>query len=134
MADLHGFKTLNDSMGHAVGDLCLQQVATALSEQIRPRDSRFLFRLGGDEFALALPVPESAHPDMGARLEDSVSRLMVETYPTVDLHLDLGEAEVPREAANLQTALRLADARMYEAKRARRSVLESGLNSGPNAD
>ncbi len=134
VADLHGFKTLNDSVGHAVGDLCLQQVATALSEQIRPRDSRFLFRLGGDEFALALPVPESAHPDLGSRLEDAVSWLAMEAYPTVDLHLDLGEAEVPREAADLQEALKLADGRMYEAKRARRTVLDSGLNSGPNAD
>lgn len=121
VADLHGFKTLNDSVGHAVGDLCLQQVATALSEQIRPRDSRFLFRLGGDEFALALPVPESAHPDLGSRLQDAVARLAADAYPTVDLHLDLGEAEVPGEAADLQEALKLADERMYEAKRRRRA-------------
>lgn len=120
VADLHGFKTLNDSVGHAVGDLCLQQVATALSEQIRPRDSRFLFRLGGDEFALALPVPESVQPGLGTRLQNAVARLAAEAYPTLDLHLDLGEAEVPREAGDLQEALKLADARMYEAKRARR--------------
>ena len=121
LGDLHGFKTLNDSMGHAVGDLCLRQVATTLTEQIRPRDARFLFRLGGDEFALALPVSNDAHPDLATRLQEAVARLAAEHYPSVDLHLDLGEAEVPREASTLQEALQLADARMYEAKRARRA-------------
>lgn len=120
VGDLHGFKTLNDSMGHAVGDLCLRQVAEALLNELRPIDARFLFRLGGDEFLLALPLPQGESPDLGRRLQDAVTRLAATSYPAVDLHLDLGEAKAPEEAAAFQEALQLADARMYEAKKARR--------------
>ncbi|HVS00721.1 MAG TPA: sensor domain-containing diguanylate cyclase [Thermoanaerobaculia bacterium] len=121
VGDLHGFKTLNDSLGHAVGDLCLRQVADALRAQLRPQDTRLLFRTGGDEVVLALPAPPSAHPGLTARLQDAVSRLARSEYPAAALHLDLGEAAVPDEAADLPAALRLADARMYEAKRVRKS-------------
>jgi diguanylate cyclase (GGDEF)-like protein len=122
VGDLHGFKALNDSLGHAVGDLCLRQVADILLSQLRPADARFLFRLGGDEFALVLPLPEGgAWPDLTHRLQDAVGRLAEAAYPKVDLHLDLGQAEVPGETASLQEALRLADERMYAAKRGRRA-------------
>jgi len=56
VADLHGFKTLNDSMGHAVGDLCLRQVAEVLLSQLRPADARFLCGAAALEFALVLPL------------------------------------------------------------------------------
>lgn len=120
LGDLHGFKALNDSMGHAVGDLCLRQVADALRGQLRSHDARHLFRLGGDEFALVLPRPEGGFPDLTARLCNAVTRV-AEEYPGLGLHLDLGEAAVPDEAPGLPEALHLADARMYEAKRARRA-------------
>lgn len=122
VGDLHGFKTLNDTMGHAVGDLFLRHVAEALLGQLRPLDARFLFRLGGDEFALALPDPDGRHPELGDRLREAVARVASEDYPAVDLHLDLGEARVPEEAEDLAGALKLADSRMYEAKRARRGA------------
>lgn len=121
VGDLHGFKTLNDSMGHAVGDLCLRQVADALRGQLRARDARHLFRTGGDEITLILPTGAGTPDDLGGRLQEAVARLAEAEYPAVDLHLDLGEVEVPAEAPDLATALRLADARMYEAKRARRA-------------
>jgi diguanylate cyclase (GGDEF)-like protein len=121
VGDLHGFKILNDSLGHSVGDLCLRQVAEAMLGQLRPVDARFLFRIGGDEFVLTLPLPQGEHPGLGRRLEEAVARLAVVNYPAVDLHLDLGEAAVPDDAATLADALKLADARMYEAKRARRA-------------
>ncbi|HEV2845310.1 MAG TPA: sensor domain-containing diguanylate cyclase, partial [Thermoanaerobaculia bacterium] len=117
VGDLHGFKTLNDTMGHAVGDLFLRHAADALLGQLRPLDARFLFRLGGDEFALALPDPDGRHPGLGDRLREAVARVATEDYPVVDLHLDLGEATVPEEAVDLAQALKLADLRMYEAKR-----------------
>lgn len=120
VGDLHGFKTLNDTMGHAVGDLFLRQVAEALLGQLRPLDARFLFRLGGDEFALTLPDPDDRHPDLTDRMRDAVARVAMAGYPAVDLHLDLGEARVPEEVLDIDEALKLADSRMYEAKRARR--------------
>ena len=89
--------------------------------QLRPVDARFLFRVGGDEFVLTLPLPQGEHPGLGRRLEEAVARLAAGSYPAVELHLDLGEAAVPDDAATLAEALKLADARMYEAKRARRA-------------
>ena len=52
--DLDNFKSINDTLGHAVGDLCLQQVALAAKKALR-RDGDLVARLGGDEFAIVLP-------------------------------------------------------------------------------
>ena len=59
IADLDGFKQVNDRLGHATGDECLQAVAQALTSHARAEDQ--CFRWGGDEFAVVLPgadVPE----------------------------------------------------------------------------
>lgn len=119
VGDLHGFKGLNDSMGHAVGDACLRQVADALRSQLRPRDFPYLFRTGGDEFTFVLC---GAPADLAARLQRAVATTAEADYRDLGLHLDVGEAAVPDEAPDLPSALRLADARMYETKRARRAA------------
>jgi diguanylate cyclase (GGDEF)-like protein len=119
VGDLHGFKGLNDSMGHAVGDACLREVAEALRSQLRPRDFPYLFRTGGDEFTLVLC---GAPADLGARLQRAVALTAEADFRDMDLHLDVGEAAVPDETPDLSAALRLADTRMYETKRARRAA------------
>jgi diguanylate cyclase (GGDEF)-like protein len=53
LADLDGFKAINDRSGHLVGDACLRDVADALRDQMRPYDA--CFRWGGDEFAVLMP-------------------------------------------------------------------------------
>ena len=116
----NGRSRATGSWAVATGATCLRQVSEALLSELRPVDARFLFRLGGDEFALALPLPGGESPDLGKRLQDAVARLAAASYPVVDLHLDLGEAKAPEEAATFQEALQLADSRMYEAKRGRR--------------
>ena len=63
--NLDGFRTINDTLGHAVGDLCLQQVALAAKKALR-RDGDLVARLGGDEFAIVLP----GTPAVGAGVSD----------------------------------------------------------------
>jgi GGDEF domain-containing protein len=69
IADLAGFKSVNDRFGHIEGDRCLRRVADALRETVRGPDA--CFRWGGDEFALVLPSTDRANAD---RVAERVSR------------------------------------------------------------
>jgi diguanylate cyclase (GGDEF)-like protein len=57
IADIEGFKAINDNYGHLEGDRCLREVGTVLASTVRPSDS--CFRWGGDEFALVLPSTDA---------------------------------------------------------------------------
>ncbi len=73
VADIHRFKTINDSFGHIVGDRCLQEVAATLSDSTRRVDRTY--RWGGDEFAVLLP--SATHEDaeaLAARVGEAVER------------------------------------------------------------
>jgi diguanylate cyclase (GGDEF)-like protein len=72
VADLDGFKHINDAFGHVKGDECLRQAAEALAEEVRRPDT--CFRWGGDEFALILPDTDRAGAELLAeRLSAAVS-------------------------------------------------------------
>lgn len=118
MADLAHFKRLNDTMGHAVGDICLRAVAQTLLREMRPADEAGVFRYGGDEFVIVLPEPGAGGADVGPRLTVAVGDA-IQDYLGLGLRLDVGEAHVPAEAPTLGEGLALADARMYGVKRSR---------------
>jgi diguanylate cyclase (GGDEF)-like protein len=61
MADLDGFKAINDEHGHLAGDECLRDVAEALRDELRQHDA--CFRWGGDEFALLMPATTRTEAD-----------------------------------------------------------------------
>jgi diguanylate cyclase (GGDEF)-like protein len=107
LCDLDGFKELNDRDGHAAGDEALQQFGRTLQEGLRKGDEAF--RIGGDEFALLLV--EASEPD--AR---EVVRRISERGGAVGA--SFGVASCPEHARDAQTLFRLADAALYEAKRA----------------
>lgn len=114
--DLDKFKPVNDSYGHAVGDVLLQQVATRLCGTLRASDT--LARLGGDEFVVLLPRVSGAC-DARKVAEDILRELqrpfMTEGF-SVSISASLGVAVFPDCADDTDTLLRCADAAMYQAK------------------
>jgi diguanylate cyclase (GGDEF)-like protein len=114
--DLDKFKPVNDSYGHAVGDVLLQQVATRLRTTLRASDT--LARLGGDEFVVLLPRVSGAG-DAKKVAEDILRELnrpfMTEGF-TVHISASLGVAVYPDGALDADSLLRCADTAMYEAK------------------
>jgi diguanylate cyclase (GGDEF)-like protein len=114
--DLDTFKPVNDSYGHAVGDVLLQQVATRLRTTLRASDT--LARLGGDEFVVLLPRVSGAG-DAKKVAEDILRELnrpfMTEGF-TVHISASLGVAVYPDGALDADSLLRCADTAMYEAK------------------
>ncbi|MBJ7332632.1 MAG: GGDEF domain-containing protein [Solirubrobacteraceae bacterium] len=112
VADLDGFKTVNDTYGHDAGDDVLRAVATTLHDAIRAGD--LLYRLGGDEFLVVLPVtPTSEAVALAERL-----RAMVEAEPPAGhgITLSLGVAGVVHERVALEDLITRADRALYVAK------------------
>ncbi|MEX6504435.1 EAL domain-containing protein [Pseudomonas zhanjiangensis] len=83
--DLDGFKPINDSLGHEVGDKILIQVAQRLSQQVRPGDT--VARLGGDEFIVILP--DLAHEEDVVLVADRIIDSIATPYgvDNVELHI-----------------------------------------------
>ena len=74
------FKTLNDSLGHLVGDEALARVATEIEATMRTSDAPA--RLGGEEFAIALPMTDAAGAELSAnRLRERIGEIVVGEPP-----------------------------------------------------
>jgi diguanylate cyclase (GGDEF)-like protein len=136
--DLDKFKPVNDSYGHAVGDVLLQQVATRLGATLRASDT--LARLGGDEFVVLLP--RVAGSDDARKVAEDILRELIRPFMTeaFTLHISasLGVAVYPDCGQDADTLLRCADGAMYEAKlRGRGCVAVCGMAgqapAGPQA-
>ncbi len=121
MADLAGFKRVNDSLGHAKGDEVLQSIAAVLKAAVRESD--WLVRYGGDEFLIVLPETASPVDIVLARLQTAVADWTREHLPAIRLSLDVGRATwTPGCERSVTDLVRAADASMYEAKRASASA------------
>ena len=117
--DLDGFKRINDSLGHEVGDRALSWVSEQLEQCARPGD--VLGRIGGDEFTLLLNVTEAQEAAQIARqLIDMIAVRQQIQGLDVSLGVSIGIALSPGCGTSLETLMRAADAAMYEAKRAGR--------------
>ncbi|MDD2885112.1 MAG: EAL domain-containing protein [Dechloromonas sp.] len=114
--DLDHFKTINDSLGHQVGDLLLAQVAQRMSYVLRATDT--LARLGGDEFLLLVPSIE-AHADL-VRIAEKLIEVLVQPIPVQShaLHItpSIGICCFPEHGEDGATLMRNADTAMYHAK------------------
>ena len=118
--DMDGFKEVNDTLGHHVGDLLLQQVALRLESLLRSSDT--MARLGGDEFAI-LPAGGTGS-EGGARTAKNILAALERPFAIDDRSINtstsIGIAVYPDHGQDAQTLLRHADVAMYIAKRARR--------------
>jgi diguanylate cyclase (GGDEF)-like protein len=126
--DLDNFKRVNDTLGHAVGDELLCQVAARLRSSLRTDDtvddstgsrSSHIARLGGDEFIVILPNIRSADDAAGvaARLIAELQAPMRLALHTLVVTPSIGVALFPADGVEVDTLLRNADLAMYFAKR-----------------
>ena len=119
--DLDGFKNVNDTYGHAVGDLLLREVASRLQKCIRSSDS--VGRLGGDEFGIVLEgarLPAEA-AQIGERIVAAMAEPIVVEGHRLTVAASIGIAIYPDDGTDAATLLRNADAAMYAAKQAGRN-------------
>lgn len=121
MLDLDGFKAVNDSFGHKIGDDMLREVGKVIREQLRDYD--FLARYGGDEFVALLPEtgPEDV-VDLCQRIEKGVRdyKLHVEKGQYASVGVSIGSSGYPVHGESFDQMIVAADKAMYRRKTRRR--------------
>lgn len=113
--DLDRFKSVNDSLGHPVGDALLCAATKRLQMAVRGTDT--VARLGGDEFAI---IQEDAKPTDAAELAGRLIQLMSEPFDMLGNHIvigvSIGIAMAPTDGTNPDQLLRNSDMALYRAK------------------
>lgn len=123
--DLDGFKAINDTLGHQAGDRVLVDVAHALRRQFREAD--MLTRYAGDEFLAILPgLDRHQAQALIERLQKSVETLRekMRDKQTLSIGISIGAASYPADGEKFEDLMAVADRRMFENKRIRKSVAE----------
>jgi len=122
MADVDGFKLINDTFGHALGDMVLVRVAEILSRNTRKSD--VVCRYGGDEFILVLP---NCAPEDALLRAQSLRLLIGETPFSFDegnvghVTISIGVAALPENGTTAAELLSAADRALYDAKQCGRN-------------
>ena len=115
VADLDGFKELNDTLGHHAGDVLLRDVAHVLERSLDNEGT--LARLGGDEFAVVMPAANAAEARAaGERARAALAPSFEVEGMAVHVQASVGVALFPEHADDGETLLRRADVAMYQAK------------------
>jgi diguanylate cyclase (GGDEF)-like protein len=114
--DLDNFKTVNDTLGHPVGDALLQQVTARLKQQVRELDT--VARLGGDEFAI-LMVGISQPADstlLAARVIEAISQPFDLNGNRVIIGTSIGISVIPEDGEDADEIIKKADMALYRSK------------------
>lgn len=114
--DLDHFKTVNDTLGHPVGDKLLQAVAAKLGSCVRGQDT--VARIGGDEFVIiqaGVPQPHGA-TQLADRIIEAFGPLFVIDGHHIAIGVSVGIALAPEDSADAVTLVRHADLALYKAK------------------
>ncbi len=120
MIDLDGFKPVNDSWGHAVGDKLIQAVGLRLGEYLP--DGVVISRLGGDEFAVIGNTQKLVEADATRRILEALSTPFAIGGLTIEISGSVGTAETTEGGTDTTELMRRADLALYRAKDRGRGV------------
>jgi diguanylate cyclase (GGDEF)-like protein len=115
-ADLDGFKEVNDSYGHEIGDMLLKAAAAGFA--YLAKDAEVVARLGGDEFAIIMTGPEAAERARATaqRMLEFLSEPMVFGGRIASVSVSVGIVDLESDEADVEEIVRRADVAMYAAK------------------
>ncbi len=132
MADLDGFKEINDAMGHKAGDVVLIEVARRLSRTVRATDT--VARIGGDEFMILLSDLDHAEQaeQVAAKMVAVLAEPLLIDGKTVRVTVSIGIVTFPGEGESEETLMQFADEAMYRAKQRGRNRIEVYDNREPS--
>lgn len=133
LLDLDGFKKVNDTYGHAIGDAVLIETTRRLQKILGPDD--VLARLGGDEFVILFRSrPVSPAKEVLSKVLLAVARPYDTAPHNAYLGVSIGLAEFPAHGSDYSTVLKNADTAMYFAKNAGKNQISVYSPSEANAD
>lgn len=119
ISDLNHFKEINDTLGHHIGDLVLQQAAERLYNTVRKTD--IVARLGGDEFSILLP---DTNIDEAVNIAKNITEIFkipfVAEGHNLSVGISIGMAESPTHGNDVNILVQRADVAMYDAKRGKK--------------
>ncbi len=114
--DMDGFKFINDSLGHMIGDKLLLHVAARLRETLRDTDT--VSRIGGDEFNVL--IPELQHRDeaglVAGKILDAFSTPVIVDHHEISVSFSIGISLYPDDATSSEELIRNSDMAMYHIK------------------
>ncbi len=119
VSDLNGFKQINDTLGHLVGNEVLKRVGATFQEHCREYD--YVGRMGGDEFVFVFSgLPGAALNERIEQIDEAVRKAGSDI--DASLSISVGFARFPEDGEEAETLLAEADRRMYGAKRRRKAT------------
>ncbi len=126
--DLDNFKTLNDTLGHDIGDMLLRQVAVRLTQHVREGDT--VARLGGDEFVVLLAGLSASEKDAATDIETIAEKILASFNQTYHLGeaahhstASIGATLFKGDLVTIDDLMKQADLAMYKAKAAGRNAI-----------
>jgi diguanylate cyclase (GGDEF)-like protein len=129
--DIDGFKTVNDTFGHSIGDLVLSRIGDRLASLVRSCDTAA--RLGGDEFILLVTagVSQEGIEIVAQKILRTVSASLSLAEGPDSISVSVGAAVYPTDGDDARTLLEKADAAMYDAKQSGGNAYRLCLASEP---